>query len=170
MYWNRFPSLRVPILCLSSNSAFSHVCCFAVLSLSRIWLFAIPWTTACQASLSLGFIFQARIVEWVAISFSGGSSWPRDQTWVSCIAGGFFTIWATREALEISSALKEILSFNIYKKSSQTALSKQGQTWGYGGDLTLSHLLDNALGAEVNEKNNSLHILLKRSNHYQNAR
>ena len=28
----------------------------------------------------------------------GGSSWPRDQTWVSCIAGRFFTIWATREA------------------------------------------------------------------------
>ena len=115
-------------------------------------------------------ILQARIQEWVAISFSGGSSWPRDQTWVSYTAGGFFTIWATREALEISSALKEILSFNIYKKSSQTALFKQGQTWGYDGDLTLGHLLDNALGAEVNEKNSSLHILLKRSNHYQNAR
>ena len=33
---------------------------------------------------------QARIVEWVAISFSRGSSWPRDQTQVSCIAGRFF--------------------------------------------------------------------------------
>ena len=32
----------------------------------------------------------ARIVEWVAISFSRGSSWPRDQTQVSCIAGRFF--------------------------------------------------------------------------------
>ena len=41
---------------------------------------------------------QARILEWIAISFSRGSSWPRDQTWVSCIAGRFFTIWATREA------------------------------------------------------------------------
>ena len=30
-------------------------------------------------------IFQARILEWVAISFSSGSSWPRDQTWVSCV-------------------------------------------------------------------------------------
>ena len=38
-------------------------------------------------------ISQARILEWVAISFSRGSSWPRDQTWVSCIAGGFFTYW-----------------------------------------------------------------------------
>ena len=39
-------------------------------------------------------IFQARVLEWVAISFSRGSSWPRDQTQVSCIAGRFFTIWA----------------------------------------------------------------------------
>ena len=43
-------------------------------------------------------IFQARILEWVAIPFSKGSSQPRDRTQVSCIAGRFFTIWATREA------------------------------------------------------------------------
>ena len=42
-------------------------------------------------------IFQARILEWVAISFSRGSSWLRDQTWVSCTADRLFTIWATRE-------------------------------------------------------------------------
>ena len=47
-------------------------------------------------------IFQARILEWVAISFSRGSSQLRDQTWVSCIAGRCFTIWATKEALGIS--------------------------------------------------------------------
>ena len=40
-------------------------------------------------------IFQARILEWIAISFSGGSSHPRDRTWVSCTAGRFFTDWAT---------------------------------------------------------------------------
>ena len=38
------------------------------------------------------------IMEWVAIPFSRGSSRPRDWTWVSCIAGRLFTIWATREA------------------------------------------------------------------------
>ena len=43
-------------------------------------------------------ILQARILEWVAIPFSRGSSRPRDQIWVSCIAGGFFTVWSTREA------------------------------------------------------------------------
>ena len=42
-------------------------------------------------------ILQARILEWVAIPFSKGFSQPRDWTWVSHIAGRFFTIWATRE-------------------------------------------------------------------------
>ena len=41
-------------------------------------------------------ILQARILEWVAISFSRGSSQPRDWTQVSCITGRCFTIWATR--------------------------------------------------------------------------
>ena len=45
-------------------------------------------------------ILQARIREWVAFPFSRGSSQPRDQTQVSCIAAGFFTSWATREAQE----------------------------------------------------------------------
>ena len=40
-----------------------------------------------------------RILEWVAYPFSRGSSWPRDQTGVSCIACRFFTDWATREDL-----------------------------------------------------------------------
>ena len=43
---------------------------------------------------------QARILEWVAFPFSRGSSQPRDRTQISCIAGGFFTSWATREAQE----------------------------------------------------------------------
>ena len=42
-------------------------------------------------------ILQARILEWVTILFSRGSSQPRDQTQVSCIAGGLFKSWATRE-------------------------------------------------------------------------
>ena len=41
-----------------------------------------------------------RIVEWVAYTFSSGSSQSRGRTQVSFIAGGFFTIWATREAQE----------------------------------------------------------------------
>ena len=42
-------------------------------------------------------IFQARILEWVAISFSRGSSWPRDWSQVSRIVGRRFTVWATWE-------------------------------------------------------------------------
>ena len=42
-------------------------------------------------------ILQARILEWVAIPFSRGSSHPKDWTQVSRIAGGFFTSWATRK-------------------------------------------------------------------------
>ena len=42
-------------------------------------------------------LLQARILEWVAIPFSRGSSQPRDWTLISCLADRFFTIWATRE-------------------------------------------------------------------------
>ena len=44
-------------------------------------------------------ILQAQILEYVAFPFSRGSSQPRDQTQVSCIAGRYFTSWAMREAL-----------------------------------------------------------------------
>ena len=59
--------------------------------LSHVRLFLTPWTVAHQASLSMG-ILQARILEWVVMSSSRGSSQPRDRTQVSCIAGEFFTI------------------------------------------------------------------------------
>ena len=48
-------------------------------------------------------ILQARIMEWVAIPFSRGSSQPRDRTLVSCIASRFFTSSITREAQEYQS-------------------------------------------------------------------
>ena len=73
------------------------MCC--VLSrFSHVRLFATPWVIACQAPLSMGFL-QARLLEWVAISPSRGSSRPRDRTWGSCIAGRFFTTSTTWEAL-----------------------------------------------------------------------
>ena len=67
--------------------------------LSHVQLFATPWTVARQAPLSMSMgILQARILEWVAMSSSRGSSQSRDRTQVSHVAGGFFTVWATREA------------------------------------------------------------------------
>ena len=50
-------------------------------------------------------IFWARVLEWVAISFSKGSSWPRNQTRVSHIIGRRFTVWATRD---MKTTLKDI--------------------------------------------------------------
>ena len=44
-------------------------------------------------------ILRAGILEWVTISFSSGFSQPRNQSWVSCIAGRFFTNWDTKEDL-----------------------------------------------------------------------
>ena len=58
-------------------------------------------------------ILQARILEWVAIPFFRGSSQPRDRTQVSHIAGGFFTSWATRDALFKAAVLqKEAVTCN----------------------------------------------------------
>ena len=52
-------------------------------------------------SSSVQGILQARILGWVAILFSRGSSWPRDWTWMSCIADRFFTVWTTKEVLSL---------------------------------------------------------------------
>ena len=61
-------------------------------------------------------ILQARILEWVAISFSSGSSQPRDQTRVSHIAGRLFTIWATRESLCVCVCVCVCVMYNIWFK------------------------------------------------------
>ena len=53
-----------------------------------------PYGHSSSGSSVLGTL-QARILVWVAIPFTRGTSWPRDQTWVSCVVGRFFTIWAT---------------------------------------------------------------------------
>ena len=62
-------------------------------SLSLVRLFVTPWTT-------VHGILQARILELVAFPFPRGSAQSRDWTQVSCVEGGFFTSWATREAQE----------------------------------------------------------------------
>ena len=61
-------------------------------------------------------ILQARILEWVAIPFSRGSSQPKDWTQVLCIAGGFLTIWATRDILGSSKGVKSLVEQYHYSK------------------------------------------------------
>ena len=50
-----------------------------------------------QILYCMGHQRSPRILEWVVDPFSRETSWPRNWTMVSCIAGGFFTSWATRE-------------------------------------------------------------------------
>ena len=72
-------------------------------------------------------IFQAGILEWVAIPSSSGSSWPRDWTLISCIAGKFFTPWATRETkllcIQFSSVQfsRSVVSDSLWPHESQHA-------------------------------------------------
>ena len=70
--------------------------------------FATPWTVACQAPLCMGFPRQ--ILVRVAVSFSRGSSQPRNRTHVSCIGRWVLYHWATWEAhLKAFISLKYVL-------------------------------------------------------------
>ena len=73
-----------------------HLCACVKVAESCLTLWN-PMNSSPPGSSVFG-ISQARILECVANPFSRGSSRPRDWTWVSCIAGRVFTVWATREA------------------------------------------------------------------------
>ena len=66
----------------------SFCCCCLVAKLC--WTLCDPMDCSPPGS-SVHGILQAKILEWVAMSLSRGSSWPKDQTCISCIVGGFFT-------------------------------------------------------------------------------
>ena len=79
---------------------------------SRVGLFATPWTLARQAPLSMKF---SRPEYWnVAYLFSRGSSWPRNRTRVSCMAGGCFTGWATWETHKFKNKIRKFLPKTIW--------------------------------------------------------
>ena len=87
--WNEFGTSIFTLLdCRLSLKEF----CFEIWN---VWLYVTPRTIYSPPGSSVHEIFQARILEWIAIPFSMGSYWSRDPT---CIAGKFFTIRATREA------------------------------------------------------------------------
>ena len=84
---------------LTSWGLKDHDCCFSITS--KVLVIRLcptlsnPMNCSPWGSSVLG-ILQTRILEWVAISFSRGSSQPEDWTQVSCTAGRFFTIWTTK--------------------------------------------------------------------------
>ena len=82
--------------------------------LNHVWLFVTPRTVCSLPGSSIHEILQARILEWVAISFYMGSSDPGIKT-RSPTAGRFFTIWATRGSyIDIKYHLKILLT-DVYK-------------------------------------------------------
>ena len=90
-------------LCFIHFVLISHVhsskcVCVCECMLSHAQLFATPWTAACPC-FSVHGILQTRTLERVAISFSMGSSWPRDRTHVSCIGRQILYHCTTWEAL-----------------------------------------------------------------------
>ena len=86
--------VQIPLLLRSDSCGFWWWCFFAKLCLTLLW----PHGLCSPPGSSVHGISQARILEWVAISSSRGSSWSRDWTQVSCIACEFFTDWVTKEA------------------------------------------------------------------------
>ena len=103
LFWSlssRGPYPCSEILSWESGDLGSCLSCMSegVKSLSRVRLFATPWTVAHQALPSMGF---SRQEYWSGLPFPspGGSSQLRDRTRISCIAGRCFNLWTTREAV-----------------------------------------------------------------------
>ena len=91
-------------------------------------MFKVKWSEGAQSCLTLcdpvdcsppgssvQGILQERILEWVAISFSRGSSQPRDRTRVSCIAGRSFILWATRDSKNVQTTAQLHSSHTLAK-------------------------------------------------------
>ena len=98
----------------SSNNYQITICVNSLLVLSRVQLFCNPKDRSLPGS-SVHSISQGRILEWVAISFSKGSSQSRGRTYISRIGKQIFYLLATREALCLQKAyIKAYSNFTKY--------------------------------------------------------
>ena len=84
-----------------------------------------------------------RILEWVAYPFSSGSSQPRNQTGVSCIAGGFFINWAIREVL--GKYQREDM-LGIWQNVVKRPISGSSQTPAIGRKSTAEYFWKDGIG------------------------
>ena len=96
-------------------------------------------------------IFQARILEWVAIYFPKGSFRPRAWTWVPYTVGRFFTVWATREALNINILLgkKAMTNLDSTLKEQRHHFANKGlhsQSYGFSSSHVPTWELDHKEG------------------------
>ena len=95
MVW-RFLKIKIELPCVCV-CARARACAKLLQSCPTLW---DPVDYTLPGSSAHG-VLQTRILEWISIAYSRGSSQPRDQTWVSCISGRFFTIWATWEVPDL---------------------------------------------------------------------
>ena len=120
-------------------------CCTAVIKnivnqpcaylLSGVWLFATPWTIACQAPLSMG-ILQARILEWVVMPSYRGSFQSRDWIQVSCIAGRFLPSESPGKPqisyISIKLIKKQVIVFGMDKQQGPPVWHRELCSRSYG--------------------------------------
>ena len=109
--------------------------------LSRSVMSDSLWRHGLWPGSSVHGILQARILEWVAMPSSRGSFQCRGQTQVSHIAGGFFTSWATREALTILRRMHTYIDVWPWLSFAKTLLTKTQMTGQLGsmGNSFASH-------------------------------
>ena len=121
-----------------------RLCVCVCVCIQSCWTLFIS-TDCSPTDFSVHGISQARILEWVSISFSRQSSQPRDWAFipcVSCMAGGFFTCWAIRKALrlaplKLNHAHKFLLKLKLWISRSQVGLrvSTASKLPGYGDSV-----------------------------------
>ena len=85
----------LPQLCLAFESPLQNTALCLARASCMVNIRSIKCEWKCSGIFWFFATLWARILQWVAIPSSRGSSWPRDRTWVSCIAGRFFTVWAS---------------------------------------------------------------------------
>ena len=129
---------------IASSSWFYPLCIFAVLHCFSTWpsrmismVTKVKVTQSCLTlcnpmdcsvpDSSIHGILLARILEWVTIPFSRGSSQPRDWTQFSLIAGRFFTVWATSEAPKMVQTLTKCTQHVL----SSYYMNQQSHTWAF---------------------------------------
>ena len=123
-YWSGFPFLPevwLPKVKLRSWITHEKHCIWGIITVSFYSLLAWtkmtsillnPWTVSPLGSSVYG-ILQPRILEWIAILFSRGSSQSRYWTGVSHVAGRFFTIWVTREVRTLKQLYQTVLRWHV---------------------------------------------------------
>ena len=102
-----------PLLLSLQHLSQSLLVVVVIWSLSHVWLFCDP-TDCSPPGSSLHGISQARILEWVVVSFSRGSFWPSDWTCVSCIGRLILHCWAIREAPYYTVGPRWSISYNVF--------------------------------------------------------